>query len=202
MFYTNDFWYTGLMSLADLLSILLIAVGLAADCFAVALSGSISLKKLRKIQVLRTALAFGIAQTLMPVIGWAVGHTAIDLISGYDHWIAFGLLTIVGGRMIWEAFHEDEKSREGADISRGWLLITLAMATSIDALAVGLSFAFLHLNIIYSSLIIGAVAFFLTILGFYLGRKAGALFGQRAKIVGGIILIGIGVRILVSHLLG
>ena len=192
------------MTLAELLSILFIAVSLSADCFAVALGGGVSLNKLRTIQIWRTALAFGIAQTIMPVIGWAVGRTVIDLISGYDHWVAFGLLAIVGGRMLWEAFHEKpggERLKEGADFTRGFLLFTMSIATSIDALAVGLSFAFLKTDIVYSSLIIGAVAFVVTALGFYFGRKAGQLLGQRAKILGGLILLGIGIRILLSHML-
>jgi len=190
------------MTLAELFSILLIALGLSADCFAVALGGCISIKKLRYIQVFRTALAFGIAQTLMPVIGWAVGRTVVGYIASYDHWVVFGLLAIVGGRMIWEAFHEKDECKEGTDISRGFLLISLAVATSIDSLAVGLSFGVLETNIVYASLIIGVVAFLITNLGFYVGRKAGGLLGQRAKIFGGVILIGIGIRILLTHILG
>jgi putative Mn2+ efflux pump MntP len=190
------------MSTSDLLPVLLIAFGLSADCFAVALGGSVSIRNLRYSQVLRTALVFGIAQALMPFIGWLIGRKVISFISGYDHWVAFGLLAVVGGRMLWEAFFEKEKGRGSADLSRGWILFTLAVATSIDALAVGLSFAFLEMNIAYASLIIGVVTFGITILGFYLGRKAGRLLGQRAKIAGGIILIAIGIRILVSHLGG
>ena len=123
------------MSVSDLFSILLIAMGLSADCFAVALGGCISMRKLRFMHVFRTALAFGIAQTIMPIIGWLVGRTVINYISSYDHWVSFGLLAIVGGRMIWEAFHEKDECKEDNDISRGWLLLTLAIATSIDALA-------------------------------------------------------------------
>ena len=190
------------MSAGELLSILFIALGLAADCFAVALGGGATIRALRYIQVMRTALAFGAAQAIMPVIGWAVGRTVVDYISAYDHWVVFGLLGAVGGRMIWEAFHEKEEGQGGTDISRGWLLISLAVATSIDSLAVGLSFGLIETNIIYASLIIGVVAFLITHLGFYLGRKAGSLLGQRARIIGGIILIGIGTRILVTHLLG
>lgn len=190
------------MVIADLFSILLVALGLSADCFAVALSGSISIKNLRKVQVFRTALAFGIAQTLMPVIGWLVGRTVTDFIAVYDHWVAFGLLAVIGFRMIWEAFHEKDERKQDTDISRGWLLITLAVATSIDALAVGLSFAFLNTNIVYASSIIGIVAFLITTLGFYIGRKAGGLLGQRAKIAGGLILIGIGIKIIVTHIIG
>jgi putative Mn2+ efflux pump MntP len=190
------------MSLSEYFSILLIALGLSADCFAVALGGSISLRRIRYIQIFRTALAFGIAQTVMPLIGWAAGRTVTDFISGFDHWVAFGLLLIVGFRMLWEAFHEKDERAEGTDISRGWLLFTLAVATSIDSLAVGLSFAFLNINILWASSIIGVVAFLITNLAFYIGRKAGSLLGQRAKILGAIILIGIGIRIVVTHVLG
>jgi putative Mn2+ efflux pump MntP len=190
------------MSVADILSLLLIALSLSADCFAVVLGSCLSMTKVRYTQVLRTALAFGLAQTLMPLIGWLVGSRVIDYVSGYDHWVAFGLLAVIGGRMLWEAWHEKEKGGEGADLSRGWLLVTLAFATSIDALAVGLSFAFLQTDIILNIGVIGAVAFLITILGFYIGRRAGGLLGQRAKIIGGLILIAIGVRILLSHLMG
>ena len=190
------------MSLADFAATFLIALSLSADCFAVALAACISQKNLRFIQVFRTALAFGIAQILMPVIGWSVGRTVINYISSYDHWAVFGLLLLIGGRMLWEALHEKEECKEGTDISRGFLLVTLALATSIDALAVGLSFAFMQINIVSASSLIGGVAFLITLLGFYFGRKAGRLLGERAKIIGGIILIGIGIRILLSHLLG
>jgi manganese efflux pump family protein len=185
----------------DLLSILFIALSLSADCFAVSLGGCVSIKNLKYVQVFRTSIAFGVAQTLMPVIGWLVGSTLITLISGFDHWVAFGLLIIVGGRMIWEAFHEKDGQEKCLDITRGMLLFSLAFVTSIDALAVGLSFALLQINIIFASLLIGIVAFIITHLGFYLGRKAGRLLGQRAKIAGGGILIFIGFRILLSHLL-
>jgi manganese efflux pump family protein len=188
------------MSAAEFFSTFFIALGLAADCFAVALGGSLSIRKLRYIQIFRTGLAFGLAQTLMPVIGWLVGKTVIDYVAGYDHWVAFGLLAVVGGRMLWEAFHEKDEHKEDTDISRGLLLVTLALATSIDALAVGLSYAFLEINILFAGLLIGIVAFLITHLGFYLGRKAGHLLGRNARIIGGVILIGIGARILVSHL--
>jgi putative Mn2+ efflux pump MntP len=190
------------MSFTDLISVLLIALSLSADCFAVALVGSISLRKLRYIQVLRTALVFGIFQTVMAILGWLVGRTVIDFIASFDHWVIFGLLAVVGGRMIWEAFHEDEERVEGTDISKGLLLITLAIATSIDSLAVGLSFGLLDTKIISASLIIGIVTFIITNLGFYVGQGAGGLLGQRAKIVGGLILIGIGVKEVLVHFLG
>jgi putative Mn2+ efflux pump MntP len=187
------------MSETGILSIFLIALSLSADCFAVALSGAISLKHFHTTPILRTAGAFGIAQAIMPLIGFLVGRSVVKFISAYDHWVVFGLLLIIGGRMLWEAFHDKEES-SGANITRGWLLLSMAVVTSIDSLAVGLSFAFMPINILTSVLIIGAIAFLVTILGFFIGRQAGSLLGQRSKILGGLILIGIGVRVLVSHL--
>ncbi|MDO8716570.1 MAG: manganese efflux pump MntP family protein [Dehalococcoidales bacterium] len=185
----------------DLLSIIFIALSLSADCFAVALSGSAAMGKLSRLQVVRTSLAFGLAQFLMPVIGWLAGRTIVQIISAYDHWVAFGLLAFVGGRMIWESLKGEDERKEGTDITRGFLLLTLAVATSIDALAVGLSFALLEIGITQASLIIGLVAFSVTALGFWLGRKAGDLLGNRAKLAGGVILIGIGLRILITDIM-
>jgi len=184
----------------DIISIVLIALSLSPDCFAVAFSGSISMKTISPAQILRTAFAFGGFQTIMPILGWLVGQTVVDFIAGYDHWVAFALLALVGGRMVWEAFRSAD-DREGTDISRGVLLLALAVATSIDALAVGLTFAFLKTNIWFACSAIGVIAFVATVAGFVSGRKAGVLLGKYAEIIGGVILIGIGIRILVSHLL-
>ncbi len=151
--------------------------------------------------IARTSLAFGLAQFIMPILGWLAGTRLLDIISGYDHWLAFGLLSIVGGRMVWEGRHQEPSARN-FDISRGWLLFTLAVATSIDSLAVGLSFAFLRLNILFSSSIIGVTAFIVTIIGFTIGRRIGTFLGQWAKFGGGILLIGIGIRVLITHLSG
>jgi manganese efflux pump family protein len=186
----------------DLISIFLIAIGLSADCFAVALSSGISARNHSWIRILRVALSFGIFQALMPLIGWLIGRTVIDFISGFDHWVAFALLGFVGGKMLWESFrHENEDEEKAADISRGWLLITMSLATSIDALAVGLSFAFLNIQVSLASPIIGIVAMFITIIGFLVGKHAGKLLGERAEALGGLILIVIAFRILLSHLL-
>lgn len=186
----------------DFVSLMLIAVSLAADCFAVAVSTGVSLPAMTYRPVLRTASAFGVAQFSMPVIGWLAGRTVVDIMSGFDHWVAFGLLGLVGSRMVWEWGHPKGQPEKTADATRGMLLVTLAVATSIDALAVGLGFAFMKLDILISSATIGAVAFVITILGFVLGRRAGAILGGQAKLVGGVILIGIGLRILVSHITG
>lgn len=189
-----------LTHLMGVISIVLIALSLSVDCFAVAVSGSAAMGRLSRLQVGRTSFAFGFAQFLMPVLGWLAGKTVVNIISAYDHWIAFTLLALVGGHMIWESAKSEEE-REGTDITRGFVLFTLAIATSIDSLAVGLSFALLDTNILQSSLIIGMVAFAVTASGFWLGRKAGDILGKRAKLVGGLVLIGIGVRILFTHLM-
>ena len=189
------------MSDTVFLSILIIALGLSADCFAVALSSSISKKALPLWQGFRVALFFGLFQAAMTVLGWQAGRTIIDFISAYDHWLSFGLLAFVGGRMIWESLHEKEEKEARADITKWWLLVILSIATSLDALAVGLSFAFLKVNLMMASTTIGLVAFIITFLGFFAGKKLGALVGKRAEIIGGIILIVIGLRILLEHLL-
>jgi putative Mn2+ efflux pump MntP len=137
----------------------------------------------------------------MPVLGWLAGRTIVDIIADYDHWVAFILLAAVSGRMFWEALHPDHSNEKTVDISRGFLLLTLSIATSIDALAVGLSFAFLNVNIAVASPVIGTVAALVTALGFYLGKKANKLIGKRAEIIGAIILLAIAFRILLSHLL-
>ena len=125
----------------------------------------------------------------------------VNFIAEYDHWVAFGLLAFVGGRMLWEAFHDREEHEKNADITRGFLLLTVSIATSIDSLAVGLSFAFLQVNIWLASFIIGIIAFSVTAIAFSVGRKAGELMGKRAEAIGGVILILIGIRIVIEHLL-
>ncbi|MDM8001134.1 MAG: manganese efflux pump MntP family protein [Dehalococcoidia bacterium] len=189
------------MERLDPVSVLFIALGLSADCFAVALGFSISAKRIIFPQMLRVCLAFGSAQALMPVLGWLGGRTLVDLISDYDHWVAFGLLLFIGGRMIWESLHSKEGEMPKRDISKGLPLLTLAFATSIDALAVGLSFAFISVNIALAALTIGVVCFLITGAGFVAGSRASHVMGERAEVAGGIILIGIGLRILLTHLL-
>ena len=184
----------------DYSSVFLIAISLAADCFAVSVGAGAVQQKLSHLRLLKVAIAFGLAQFLMPIAGWLAGRFIVELITDFDHWIAFALLTIIGGRMIWESFDEKEGIKRETDISRGVLLITMAIATSIDALAVGLSFAFLQINILLASSVIGSVAFLLTIIGFWLGRRVSAVLGKRAKLAGGLILVIIGLRILFDHL--
>jgi putative Mn2+ efflux pump MntP len=184
----------------NILSVLLIALALSADCFAVALSGSIHIKTFSLAPIMRTAATFGAFQAIMPALGWLAGRTVVNFISGYDHWVAFILLALVGGRMIWESFHHGDIKKQ-VDISKGVLLVTLAVATSIDALAVGLTFAFLKVNIAIACSIIGIVAFGVTIAGFTLGRKVRTWLGKYAEAIGGVILIAIGLRVLLTHIL-
>ena len=183
----------------ELLSVILIALGLSADCFAVALSASIVNRSLTRFQIIRVALSFAIFQAVMPVLGWLAGKTIVDLISNFDHWVAFGLLALVGGHMLWEAFHH-RKEEKPPDVSKGWRLILLSVATSIDALAIGLVFAFGDTNIWLAVPVIGVTCFIVSSIGFAIGKKAGELLGKPAEIVGGLILIGIGIKILIEHL--
>jgi len=179
---------------------LLIALGLSPDCFAVALSGSTTVKSASRLPMFRLALAFGLFQAGMPVLGWLAGRTVVSLIAAYDHWVAFALLVLIGSRMVWEFFH-DEAQEKRTDITRGAMLLGLAVATSVDALAMGLVFAFTGVSLLLACPIIGVIAFSMTITGYMLGKKAGAYLGKYAEFAGGIILIAIGLRILLSHLL-
>jgi putative Mn2+ efflux pump MntP len=190
------------MNGSDILSIVFIAIGLSADCFAVSLSAGVSGRNYSRMAVFRTALSFGVFQALMPVLGWLAGRTVVEVIADYDHWVAFILLVVISGRMLWESFGHERRSSKETDITRGFMLLTLSLATSIDALAVGLSFAFLKVDIALASTVIGVVAFFVTLTGFILGRKVSGLFGRWAGVAGAVILLAIALRILLSHLLG
>ena len=178
--------------------IVLIALGLAMDSFSVSITRGLTNPKTRmSIEALKVGLFFGFFQAIMPIIGWLVGLSIIDLISGFDHWIAFGLLTFIGIRMIYESLASE--SRKIATSSSFKVLIILSIATSIDALAVGLSLSFIEVSIVTPAIIIGIITFSLSFLGLYLGKKLGEYF-ERIGILGGIILIVIGVRILIEHL--
>ena len=189
------------MNSVDFISIFFIAIGLAADCFAVALSVSNQIKKQLLLQILRISFFFGLFQGIMPVIGWFAGINVVELIQSFDHWIAFGLLSIIGIRMIRESFQHDDENSKKTDITNWLTLLILSLATSIDALATGLSFAIIDVNITMASITIGLVSFFTTIIGLLLGRKAGNLLGKRAELIGGIILIIIATKILISHII-
>lgn len=184
-----------------LITILAIAVGLAMDAFAVSITSGLTMKKHKVRYALRIALWFGAFQALMPVLGFMAGLTIRPWIEPVDHWIAFGLLAYVGGRMLREAFHGDGEDR-CMDPDDFLLLFTLSVATSIDALAVGLSLSLLNVNVLKPALIIGLVTFCMSFAGVQIGKRMGHFFERRAEMVGGIILIFIGIRILVEHLGG
>ncbi|MDD5590372.1 MAG: manganese efflux pump MntP family protein [Dehalococcoidales bacterium] len=185
----------------DLLTILPIAFALSADCFAVSVITGISLKQISIQQMLRMSLSFGAFQALMPFLGWLAGQRILAVISDYDHWVAFGLLLFVGCRMIWESVHRKNNGMPGTDNTKGFTLLMLSLATSLDALAVGFSFSFADISISAGSMIIGVVSFAVTIFGLLLGGKLGKLAARRAEIIGGVILIVIGIRILILHMM-
>lgn len=166
-----------------------------------ALGSGISKPDYRTKQVLRVATFFGLFQAAMPALGWLAGETIVQYISGYDHWVAFGLLALVSGRMLWESFRSEHNVEKETDITKVIPLLVLSVATSIDALAVGLSFAFLGVNIAIASLVIGVVAFLVTAIGFVVGRNVSKFVGRWAEIVGAVILLAIAFRILLSHIL-
>ncbi len=185
-----------------LTTILGIAVALAMDAFVVALATGVTLQNVSARQTFRLSWHFGLFQALMPIIGWYCGASIQQYVAAYAHWIAFILLVAVGGNMIREALHLEEESNVGKkDATRGLTLVILSVATSIDALAVGLSMSLLQISIIYPAIIIGLVAGIFTIAGLHLGQKAAGLkrFSSVAEISGGLVLWLIGLNILREH---
>lgn len=185
-----------------MLAIFLIALSLALDAFAVSVSSGISVPGFGWKQALKMGAWFGAFQCLMPLLGWSLGSGVSQYIEAVDHWIAFGLLALIGGKMVLDACRggEDE-AQAAADLSPRRLCV-LAIATSIDALAVGVSMAFMDVDILLSAAVIGLVAFAMSVLGGLVGRRLGGLFQRRATLAGGVVLIAIGVKILVEHLNG
>jgi len=179
----------------------LIAVGLAMDSFAVSLGVGTAGQARDLRQKFRLAFHLSLFQGGMVVLGWLAGFTIVSLIEGFDHWVAMALLGYVGGKMIKEGL-DPESAQYEIDPSRGRLLIILCVATSIDALAVGLSMAMLEATVFVPSLIVGAVTFLLSSVGLFAGSRLGERFGKNMEILGGLILIGIGLRVVFSHLWG
>jgi putative Mn2+ efflux pump MntP len=185
----------------DAITLLGLALALAMDAFAVALGTGTVLTRLTGRHLFRLGFHFGLFQALMPVIGWLAGQTVIQWISAWDHWIVFVLLALIGGRMIHEACNADEKLDE-RDPTRGFNLVLLSIATSIDALAVGFSLSVIGVSIWLPALVIGLVAGILTVAGMLLGGRIGDRWGPRVGILGGLVLIAIGTKILIEHLVG
>lgn len=177
-----------------------IAIALAMDCFAVSLGVGTSPIPLSRRLIFRITYHFGLFQGGMAFLGWLAGKSIVDLIASYDHWVALVLLAWVGGRMILDGLKKEDEPAYRQDPSRGKSLIMLSIATSIDALAVGLSFAFLKVNIWQSSLAIGITSTLLSLVGLLIGHKLSQRFGNRMEIVGGVVLNFIGLRILFTHI--
>jgi len=183
----------------DVPTILLIAVGLAMDAVAVSIAKGMVVNSNRRKTALLMGLFFGGFQMLMPTIGWLVGLSFQELITGVDHWIAFGLLAFIGLKMIYDSTKKQNENKN--ENLRLHSILILAIATSIDALMVGLGFAFLNTSILEPILAIGLITFILSIAGFFFGCSLGSIFSNKIKIVGGLILIAIGLRILLEHIL-
>lgn len=184
------------------LELLLLAVGLAMDAFAVSVCKGLAMDRVTLSKTVIVGLWFGGFQGGMPLLGWLLGSRFSAYITAVDHWIAFALLVILGINMLREASGEQD---EEANASLGFrVMLAMAVATSIDALAVGVSMAFMvtDVSILFSACVIGVVAFVLSVVGGLAGRRLGCLFQKRAELVGGLVLIGIGVKILIEHLMG
>ena len=176
-----------------------VAIGLAMDAFAAAVAVSVSLRAVSRRQVARLAFHFGLFQALMPIVGWLAGVSFVTWIASWDHWIAFGLLAVVGLRAIRAGLRGEEASEAASDPTRGVSLIVLSLATSLDALAAGLSFAALGVRVWVPSLVIGGTAGVLTAVGTIFGSRLGSRFGAWAEVAGGVVLIGIGLLIVLEH---
>ena len=193
-----------------------IAVGLSMDAFAVAVGKGLGMRRLDMRHAVVIALFFGGFQALMPVIGWLLGSAFAQYVEAVDHWIAFVLLVLIGANMIREAFHEEDEEDGDAERAQGPAgtaesgrarldireLLLMAVATSIDALAVGVTFSFLHVNIVFAALFIGVITFALSLGGVLAGNRVGSRWRKPSSIAGGVILIAIGTKILLESLLG
>ena len=175
-----------------------IAVGLAMDAFAVSIAAGMAIGGVTPRHVFRLAFHFGLFQFMMPILGWVLGSTVSSYVADCDHWLAFGLLSIIGGKMLLDAGSATGKKTR-ADPTRGWMLVALSVATSIDALAVGLSMAFLRVSILLPCIVIGLVAASFSAVGITCASRILRRWGRVAEVFGGCALILIGLRILISH---
>lgn len=185
-------------------AILLLAVGLAMDATAVSATRGLALPRIERRHMLQVALWFGGAQALMPLLGWLLGAAIGPLVQRYDHWIAFTLLAAIGGKMVWEALRGDADDADEPlapdDPFAPRLMLLLAIATSVDAFAVGITLPLLDAPLLLSLATIGLTTALLSVAGLHAGRRFGALLGPRLDLIGGLVLIGLGVKILAEHL--
>lgn len=186
-----------------IVELLLTAIALSMDAFAVSVCKGLGMRRMRYDQALVISLYFGVFQALMPLIGWLLGTSFSRYIQAFDHWIAFVLLAFLGGKMLWDVFHEKEDGEQESAERRldHRELFMLAIATSIDALAVGIAFACLDVNIWSSISIIGVTTLVISLAGVWIGNRFGNRFQKKAEIAGGLVLILIGVKILAEHLI-
>ena len=185
----------------SLIEIIAVAVALAMDAFAVSVAAGVSLRRVSARQTFRLSWHFGLFQALMPIVGWAAGMTVQQYIEAVDHWIAFGLLLIIGGRMVIAGIRDEDEKLGDGEPTKGWTMVMLSVATSIDALAVGLSLAMLQVSVWIPALVIGLVAGAFTAGGIHLGGFVGRRLklSRYAALAGGIVLLGIGANILREH---
>jgi putative Mn2+ efflux pump MntP len=184
------------------ITLLGLAVALALDAFAVAIAAGLTLRPLTAGHVFRLSFHFGLFQAGMPILGWLAGITVQRSIAAWDHWIAFGLLAFIGGKMMVESLRGEGELRTASDPTRGWSLVVLSFATSIDALAVGLSLAMLGVSVWVPALVIGVVCAAFTVVGMLLGWRLGRGWRRGVGVVGGVVLVAIGLKILLEHTLG
>ncbi|MEN6459191.1 MAG: manganese efflux pump MntP family protein [Thermoguttaceae bacterium] len=180
------------------LSVLGLAVGLGTDALAVSIAVGMALDRVTPRHVFRLGFHFGLFQCMMPIVGWLAGRQVAGYIGGFDHWVAFGLLCAVGAKMLWEAWDDDQTASD-RDPTRGLTLVALSLATSLDALAVGLSMAFSRVSMWWPSVVIGLVTATMTSLGITFSSRIGSRFGHWAETAGGSVLILLGVWMLVGH---
>ncbi len=178
----------------------LIGGGLAMDAFSVSITDGIIIGRAKLSQSFKIAIFFGLFQFIMPIIGYIAGSTFSGIIESFDHWVAFALLVFIGGKMAYEALFSRDEEQTASDPLAIKTLLVLAVATSIDALAVGITFATISAPVLLSSAIIGIVTFIISAIGVMLGSKLGSAAGNRAQVIGGVILIAIGAKILIEHL--
>ncbi len=183
----------------DFYSLLLVAVGLAMDAFSVATVMGFNHKDISLWEASKMSVSFGAFHILMPLLGWFAGSTIVFIISGYDHWVAFLLLLFVGGRMIYEAFRKDGVAEKFRSLSNMDILF-FSVAVSIDAVAIGLSFYLEKIKVLLPAFIMGVVTFVFTIVGIGIGNQTGRLVGKWSQVLGGVILIAIGLRIMLTHI--
>jgi putative Mn2+ efflux pump MntP len=184
---------------AVMLNLFLISVSLAMDCFAVSIAGGATASRPRITDAVKVGVSFGSFQAAMPLIGWLAGFSFKSLIENVDHWVAFSLLGIIGIKMLYEALKKNTGEKK-KDITKMPTLLILSVATSIDALVIGITLSLLNIPLYLSVLIIGLFALLFSVTGYMLGNKMGKFVGNKVEIIGGVILMGIGIKILIEHL--